>query len=174
MATFVPHSFGKILRRDHLCLTKHILCNQSCILMSSFAALSHNIDFGHWEKKNSPHSWFFFLFPLTFSSLPWLQNMTFHFFIQDVVGPRLEAFYISKLPTRERGRRKQRYCGCRLWVQLGVWRETSILMMEMSPALLFEGRLMWKIPVQWEQSHHWSCVDNSHRVIGTPMTSLVE
>lgn len=89
--------------------------------------------------------------------------MTFHFFIQDVVGPRLGVFYVYFLSGKRK--REQRCCGCRLWVQLGVWRETSILMMEMSPALLFEGRLMWKIPVQWEQSHHWSCVDNSHRVV---------
>ena len=54
--------------------------------------------------------------------------------------------YISKLPTQERVRRKPHCCGCRLWVQLGVWRETSILMIEMSPALIFEGKTDVKDP----------------------------
>lgn len=104
---FIPYSFGKILQRDHLWLTKHIWCDQSCILMSSFAVLSHNIGlcFGLQEKRSNPDP-IFFLFSLTFSSLPWLQNMTFYLFIHDDINTMLLPgdFLTSEFPTQESGK----------------------------------------------------------------------
>ena len=138
IVTFVPHSFGKILQRDYLCLTKHIWYNQGCILMSSFVILSHNtgLCFGHWKKETIQILLFFFLFPLTLGGLPWLQNMSFCFSIHDDVGSCLHQ---PGSNSRKKWEDVNTAKGVNSGVLLGVWRHISILMTEMHLILTLKG-----------------------------------
>lgn len=104
--TFVLPLDGKILQKDHLRLTKHIWHNHSCILMSSFAILSHNFGlcFRSWEKRNKQSRCQFFFCLLQHSVVCHNCETWLCFFIHDYVDCCLETFYSREFPTQGRMR----------------------------------------------------------------------
>lgn len=142
---------GKILQRDHLCLMKHIWCNQSCILMSSFAVLSHNIGLccGCWEKRNKQSRSYFLLFPLTSHGLPRSQNKTF---ASSYVIVCLLPGGVSRQRVSHSGEMERILTPPREWTlsSPGVWRDSRILNTGMHPSLTLKQRPREpEIQVQW-------------------------
>lgn len=106
---------------------------------------------------------YIFLFPLTFSSLPWLQNKTFCSFMHHGVGSSLETFYSREIPPRGGVRgHEHRYRGG-LWLFPGVWRDTFILMTEMHLILTLKDWYNQRFKFNEEYDHDWSYANNDHQ-----------